>query len=144
MQHIVEMVDQSQWTICSHLAFFPLRFFLWLFISPSLYFSISVSFSILFDTCPRFPFSPHSPPPKFILSLQLYSFLFPSLFLSFSTSSFSISYLIFVCNSLLNFALITSIKSLMWAFHRKHRSSRKEFLTIYRLHTIIFTYAHRD
>lgn len=98
----------------------------------------------LFDTCPQFPFSPHSPPPKFIPSLQLYSFLFPSHFLSFSTSSFSISYLIFVCNSLLNFALITSIKSLIWAFHRKHRSSRKQFLTINRLHTIVFTYAHRD
>lgn len=109
-----------------------------------LFFHFRFRFSILFDTCPWFPFSPHSPPPKFILSLQLYSFLFPSLFLSFSTSSFSISYLIFVCNSLLNFALITSMKSLMWAFHRKYRSSRKEFLTIYRLHTIIFTYAHRD
>lgn len=141
LECMVEMVDQAllQWTICSHL-FFP--------------------FILFFDFPSPHPSIFHFPFILFILNFVWYlptvffhtsfsSIIIPFHFLLFFFplalhSSFSISYLIFVCNSLLNFALITSIKSLMWAFHRKHRSSRKEFLTIYRLHTIIFTYAHWD
>lgn len=62
-------------------SFLCFSFFFFDFPSPCpLYFLTSLSFSILFDTCQPFSFSPHSPPSKFTLSLQLYSFSFSFLF----------------------------------------------------------------